>query len=146
MAKLPRTANTEENNAQMGIQLLPEGEYMLMIVKSDMKTTKDGEGKYLQLDMKITDGPYQGRNYVERLNLINENSLAVNIAEQTLNTICESCGLSGVDDSVDLHNIEMRAFMKIRKAKPGSEWGDSNYVSMYRPVVSDQPFSDVDED
>ena len=121
MSLLPSKANTEGNNETQGdFTALPAGEYTAQIVKSDFKDTKAGTGKYLQLQFKIIEGPEgvkaKGRVLFERLNLINPNPIAVEIANKSLNSICVACGKAGVDDSDELHGIPMKITLKVEEA------------------------------
>lgn len=84
---------------------IPAGEYPAVIVDSDMKNTKNGSGKYLELVHQIIDGPYKGKKVWARLNLINSNATAVQIAQQNLAEIQRAIGLvQTISDSQLLHN------------------------------------------
>ena len=143
MATLPQAANTEGNNEQMGFTPLPEDEYQMQIVESFFKDTKDKNGQYLQLNMVVTDGEYENRKYIERLNLVNSNPIAVEIANKTLNSICEACGLRGVEDSEELHNIEFIAVMTIQDSG-NSKYGPQNSIREYKSLDQGSPFMDED--
>lgn len=85
---------------------IPAGDYKAVIVKSEMKPTKDGNGQYLQLGMVITEGPHRDTEFTERLNLVNANPKAVAIAYLALARIADAIGildLNGIDSSA-LHN------------------------------------------
>lgn len=84
---------------------IPSGEYRAMIVDSDMKPTKKGDGQYLELTYQILDGPFAGRHVWTRLNLENPNAKAVEIAQRDLQKIQYACGGIAVSDSAQLHNI-----------------------------------------
>lgn len=82
---------------------LPAGRYTAMIVKSETKSTKAGNGSYLSLEIDIVDGQYKGRKLFENLNLDNPNEQAVNIAKATLANICRAVGVLHPKDSSELH-------------------------------------------
>lgn len=85
---------------------IPSGEYRAMIVDSDMKPTKKGDGQYLELTYQILDGPFAGRHVWTRLNLENPNAKAVEIAQRDLQKIQYAVALGiAVSDSAQLHNI-----------------------------------------
>jgi hypothetical protein len=84
---------------------LPSGLYTAMIVDSDMKSTKKGDGQYLELTYQILEGPFAERNLWVRLNLDNPNAKAVEIAQRDLAKIQFACGGIAVSDSQQLHNI-----------------------------------------
>ena len=62
-------ADVEPNE---GFTPLPAGEYQAIISESEMKPTKDGQGKYLQLKLQILNGQHQNRTLFDRLNLVNK--------------------------------------------------------------------------
>jgi hypothetical protein len=78
---------------------LPAGEYDAIIVESEMKPTKDGTGKYLQLKLQILNGKFQNRTLFDRLNLVNKNDTAVQIAKGTLSAICRAVNVLTPNDS-----------------------------------------------
>lgn len=94
---------------------LPPGEYECMIVKSDTKTTKSGNGSYLELEMHIISGDHTGRRHWERLNLDNPSLQTVKIAEEQLARLCVALGLDEVNDSEELHDKPFVAEFAIDK-------------------------------
>lgn len=110
-------------------EVIPPGDYPVMIVASEMKDTKDGQGKYLWLELDITDGPCAGRKLWDRLNLVNRNAQAVEIAERTLSAICHAVGVLNVSDSEQLHGRAMVAKVKVKPAK--GEYEASNEIAAY---------------
>jgi hypothetical protein len=111
-------------------EVLPPGDYVAMIVNTEMRETKDGSGQYLWIEMDITQGEHQGRKIWDRLNLVNRNAKAVEIAERTLSSICHAVGKLNVQDSEEFHGCTVVAKVKVR---PGQgEYGPSNEVANYR--------------
>jgi hypothetical protein len=94
---------------------LPPGEYEVMIVKSDNRPTKAGNGSYLELEMHIISGEHTGRRHWERLNLDNPNLQTVKIAEEQLARLCVALGLDEVNDSAELHDKPFIAEFAIDK-------------------------------
>lgn len=117
MADLTRTAYKEdEDYGSYGTpDALPIGDYKLMIVDSEMRETKSGTGEYLRLVFEVIEGEHKGRKLFENLNLINENPIAVRIANAELKAISQACGGIVVTDSQQLHNIPMIAKVGQRK-------------------------------
>jgi len=116
---------------------LPAGEYQVHIVESEMKPTKAGNGRYLQLTLEVIDGEFMGRKVWDRLNLENPNQTAVDIAQRTLSQICRSCGEMNVRDSEQLHYRRMTAKLKLRAGT--AEHDPSNDVSRYDAPKAAQP-------
>jgi hypothetical protein len=86
---------------------LPAGQYKVVAIESEMKDTKDGAGKYLQFCFEVVDGQCKGRRIWDRLNLVNRNDQAVDIARRTLSAICHAVGVLQPKDSSQLHNIPL---------------------------------------
>ena len=89
--------------AQQDFGALPTGEYLVQIIDSDMKPTKNNAGHYLELVREVMDGPHKGRKHWERLNLDNPNVQAVEIANRAFASIREATGVANPVDSRDLH-------------------------------------------
>jgi hypothetical protein len=104
-----------------GFELIPSGDYVAVIVNSEMKTTNDGTGEYLKLEINILDGEYKGRKLWENLNLNNKSTQAVEIARGTLSAICRAVGIMRPKDSAELHNLPMRIKIAIKKDKGTGE-------------------------
>lgn len=124
-------ANEVEPNA--GFEPIPAGSYDVIITSSEMKVTKNGQGKYLQIELQILSGPYQNRKLFDRLNLVNSNDTAVKIAKGTLSAICRAVGVMTPKDSAELHNRPLTCGVKVRKDNNGNP---QNEVSAYKPRQS----------
>lgn len=108
---------------------VPNGEYPVVISESEMLQTKNGNGQYLQLVLEIIDGPYKGRKVWDRLNLVNTNTTAVEIAQRALSQICHAVGVLQLQDTVMLHNKPLVARLVVKQS-PG--YDDSNEVKEYK--------------
>ena len=89
---------------QQSFDALPPGRYEAIISESEMKDTKSGTGQYLQLTFDVVGGQYEGRKLWSRLNLVNPNATAVQIAERELSAICHCVGILVPQDSEELHD------------------------------------------
>jgi hypothetical protein len=137
MASLNGTfdANAVEPSAPRDI--IPPGEYLVQIVESEMADTKRGDGQMLKLTMDILEGPHAGRKLWDRLNLVNPNAQAVEIAQRTLSAICHATGRLQVSDSEQLHFIPLVATVKVRPAgmdKSGVQREAQNEIGGYKPA------------
>jgi len=114
---------------------LPAGEYKMVCIESEYKPTKAGNGKYLQLVFEVVDGPHKGRRVWERLNLVNPNQTAVEIARQTLSAICRAVGVLQPRDSAQLHSIPLTVKVKVKEYN-----GDyTNEISGYKKLSGSSP-------
>lgn len=100
---------------------LPPGNYEVMIVASKQVDTKAGTGWYIELEMDVIAGQFQGRKVWDRLNLVNPNQQAVEIAQRTLSSICHAVGVLQPQDTEQLHHKPMMLTMKAKadKQNPG---------------------------
>ena len=131
MARLGETfdATTVEPNKPM--EALPPGRYVVQIVGSEMRPTKDGMGRLLWLELDVLEGEHAGRKLFDRLNLINANPTTVEIAQRTLSAICHATGLMQVDDSEQLHLIPLIADVKVQPPKNGYDASNTlRYLSL----------------
>jgi len=102
MAILDFNADTVEPSS--GFEVIPIGDYKAVVTASEMKDTKKGNGKYLQLTYDILEGKYKGRKLFDRLNLKNSNQKTVEIAQRDLSALCRAVGVMHPHDSGELHN------------------------------------------
>lgn len=134
MALLPGVFVPEEAE-DMQFSVLKGGWYPAEIVKSELKTTRDKDGKYLALQFKIledaNDEKSEGRFVFTNLNIVNKNETAVKIAHSDLKAICAAVGHEGeLEDSVDLHNIPMMINVKVKPET--NDWPAKNEIKGYK--------------
>ena len=142
MARLPGTYNTEGNNETMADRsALPAGDYLVHIVKSQMKETKARNGHYLMLQFVVLEGPYKGKSVFANLNLDNPSAIAVEIATKELNSICQALDLEGVEDSEELHQLPLGITVKVEEAT--SQYPESNSITAY---FNEAEYEPSDED
>lgn len=130
MAQLNFNASTVK--PQDAYDVLPPGWYNVRITESEMRPTKNGQGSYLSLTMTVIDGPMANRKLFDRLNINNPSAKAVEIAYQTLSSICHATGVIQLQDSQQLHGLPMQAKVKIRPAE--GSYQEANEISGYKPV------------
>lgn len=83
--------------------------YDFQISKSEAKQTKDTQGTMLVLTLDCLNPDQAGRKLLIRLNLVNANPQAVEIAYRELSAICHVTGIGMLQDSQQLHNRPFRA-------------------------------------
>ena len=129
MSNLPSAFDANSVEPNDSFDPIPAGKYDVQIIASEMKPTKNGNGQYLQLELEVALGPFAGRRIWDRLNLVNPNQTAVDIANRTLSQICRACGVMNVTDSEELHFKTIGAKVKVRAAT--QEYDASNDISGY---------------
>lgn len=100
---------------QVEFSALPEGVYVVIATASEMKPTKRGDGQLLQFTFEVLDGPCKGRKLWARLNLVNPNQTAVDIAQRELGAICRAVGVLKPSDSAELHNRPLLVTVAVEK-------------------------------
>ena len=120
--------NANEVEPTSSFEPIPAGKYLAAITESEMKPTKTGSGRYLQLTFTIIDGEYKNRVLWARLNLENPNATVVKIARAELSAICHATGVMTPRDSVELHNLPLLIGVKLKKRDDGEL---SNEIKTY---------------
>lgn len=105
MAKLIAPFDATQFNPQQSSGSLPIGKHPVVIDSSEVKANKAGDGGYLQLTLKIIDGPSKGSTGPYRLNLYSASQQAVDIANKQLSAICHVLNVFQFEDSQALHNV-----------------------------------------
>ncbi len=96
---------------------IPPGSYTAMIVASEKKETKAG-GEMFVLEIDIQGGEHDGRKLFERLNIVNSNQKAVDIAFRTLAEIVKAVGKTTIKDTDELHNKRFHIEVRVDPPKP----------------------------
>ena len=130
--KLNKTFKVAEAPESTTFDVLPAGDYVVTVTESEMKPTKKSGGEYLMLTLEVLEGAHKGRRLWSRLNLVNENTTAVEIAERQLADLCRAVGKEEVEDSEDLHDTPVVAVVKVRPAD--REYSESNDVIAFKSV------------
>ncbi|MCD8349999.1 MAG: DUF669 domain-containing protein [Planctomycetaceae bacterium] len=111
-------------------QPVPEGTYIVTIVKSERKKNKSSNGEHLELKFQIQDGPHKGRTVTGRLNLWNENQTAKQIAQGEMSAICRAVGVMQPNDSSDLHNLPLEILVGL--TNPNAQGRMYNEIKGYQ--------------
>lgn len=105
MAQLIQAFNAQQFDPTQGVGGLPIGKHPVVVDSSEVKPNKENNGGYLQLNLKIIDGPQTGTVGAYRLNLYHSNQQTVEIAHRQLSAVCHVTGVFMLQDSAQLHNI-----------------------------------------
>lgn len=121
---------------QQEFDLLPAGKYLAQVIDSEVVPTKAGTGQMLKLTFEIMDGEHANRRLWARLNIANENAQAQQIGLAQLSALCHAVGITKLTDSLELHEKPVLVTVKVRKAKPGDTYGDSNDVTGFAAATA----------
>tara|TARA_R110002074_G_scaffold64641_1_gene154195 strand:+ start:433 stop:900 length:468 start_codon:yes stop_codon:yes gene_type:complete len=108
---------------------LPADWYKVVITDTEEKPTKAMTGSYLQLTIEVIDGQHAGRKVFDRLNLKNPNSVAVEIAQRSLSSICRSINVNDPKDSIELRDKPLMVKLAVKAAD--GQYGASNDIKEY---------------
>lgn len=117
---------------QQEFSAIPEGQYVVIATASEMKPTKSGTGTFLQFTFEVVDGPMKGRKVWSRLNLVNPNATAVDIAKRELGAICRAVGIIKPGDSAELHNKPLLVTVAVEIDDRNRE---NNIIKKYESVT-----------
>jgi hypothetical protein len=136
MVQLPASFNPSAPD-QKGVgdwTPLPVGDYQAHVKNSEMVATKDNPKHFfLKLDWEILAGESAGKILVQRLNLVNSNPSAVEIAQKHLKSICDAMAIAGpIGDSVVLHNKPIVISVYITKAS--ANYSEGNDIKKYETI------------
>jgi len=120
--------NALEIQPQSTYEPIPADWYKCVIANAEEKPNSKKTGAYLELRIEVIDGQYQGRLVFDRLNLINPNSVAVDIARRSLASIAKAISVD-VKDSVELLDKPLMVKLAVRPAENG--YDASNEVKGY---------------
>lgn len=134
MALLPSVFRAQDHDSMDDFTPIPAGEYVTQIVKSEVKDTKNKDGKRLVLQEKILEGDYAGRLVFVGLNIVNKNPIAMEIANKELKSICIACGKGEreIQDSAELHMIPHKITVAIKPAD--QNWPEQNVIKKYESL------------
>lgn len=132
-----------KDEAQSGFKPLPEGKYLLLSETAEVKETKSGNGKYIKIRFKVSDGEGKGRTLFHNFNVEHENKKAQDIGRSQIKGFMVAAGFKdfSLSDVNDLCGYKVEAKVKVEK---NEEYGDQNRITSFStPKVaknSDIPF------
>lgn len=115
-----------------GADPIPNDWYRAMVVESSVKPTKEGTGKYLQLNWQVLDGPYKGSIVFDRFNVQNPSATAQKIAQEALSAVCHATGVLKLSNSKQLHNIPV--MIKVVVKQKDKNYDPQNEVKQYKAI------------
>lgn len=136
MVQLNFNATQVQPNA--ALEAIPSGNYPVMVTNSQKKPTSKGDGAYIEIEMTIQGGEFNGRKVFDRLNIENPNQTAVQIAYATLSAICHVTGRLNITQTEQLHGVP---FIAVVIKKPRNDQPDvmTNEVRGYKDIQGNDP-------
>lgn len=84
--------------------IIPANWYTAQIIRCDLRDLKSGAGQRLVLTYVLTEGPYAQRKVDAGFNVDHPNPKAVEISQKELAKVLRACGLSAIQDTLELHD------------------------------------------
>ena len=99
--------------------LVPAGTYEAVVTASEVKATKSGTGKGLNLTLEIlSDGAAKGRKVWDWINFVHSNPEAERIGKETLAKLCKAVNVSQLTDTVQLHGLPVMITVAVDRNDP----------------------------
>lgn len=131
MAILDFDINSVE--AKKNYDLLPPDWYTAQVIESAVRPLISGNGTGLKLTFEVLSDGYRNRRLWITLSLQHNNADAERISRKLLRQLCDSLGLSSLQDSNTLHFKPVQVSVKIRKDDTGC-FQDENKIVGFKPI------------
>lgn len=97
------------------------GKYTVEVSSADVKTTKSGDGHYVQVEFTAMNGAMEKRKHWERYNISNPNQTAEEIAKRNFAALCLAVGVPQLDDTDQLIGRQCVVETGVRKKSNADE-------------------------
>ena len=114
---------------------LPNGWYTAKVTDAQLKDTRAGTGRYINVRYDIMGPTHQGRVVFGMLNIQNQNDVAERIGVQQLGSLLRSIGVEDFSDTDQLIGGECQIRLATEKS---AEYGDKNKVTAWK-AMGDSP-------
>jgi len=126
MKKINYTAN--ENDLYENFNyVLPEGEYEVKIIDTDIYENKNKNGDILKIVYQILIKPFTGRKIFDFIVISHPNEMAVRIGRQKLNTLCKLASIGQLKETPQLHGTIIKLFLGIKELNGEKQ----NFIKKY---------------
>ena len=100
--------NTDSVEPSQDFDLLPAGQYMAVVSKSEVKTNSKGDGQYIKAELSIIDGPFKNRKVWHNLSFTLSDPAKEMNARRNLKKFTDALGVRGVVESTEqLHDLPL---------------------------------------
>lgn len=110
--------------------LMPTGWYPARIVRSELRDLKSGEGQRLVITYVVDSGPYAKRRIDIGFNVSHPNPQAVEISQRELAKVLRACGLSQINDTLELHDRPHQIHIGVEMYKDREQ----NRINDWKPL------------
>ena len=141
MVALPQMINVDDYPETKGMVHIPDGDYKMMVVSSELKETSSRMGQLIEMTFVVVEGQYQGTELIERFNIVNANEQAVLIAFKQLASLGRAVGVQHISDTNMLHNKHLICTTKTEKSNDWTndkgeliEGKEKSAIAKYKPL------------
>lgn len=96
-------------------EVIPPGEYPVIIDKADGRPTKNGNGFGVNLEMSILDGQYKYRKLFMFINLSSHSQKAEEIGQKEFSALGRAIGLSAITNTNQIVQQTVIAHVKVKE-------------------------------
>lgn len=114
-----------------GFDPIPPGWYNVKIATADLKDTKAGNGKYINVRYDILGPTYEGRVVFGMITVKNPSEKAEEIGRQNLGDLMRAIGLAKVRDTDQLIGGQCQIKVATRKSE---EYGEQNEIKGWKAL------------
>jgi len=132
MPDLGQTIDKSEHDDPVSFEIIPPGEYVAMIVDSDIEPNKAATGHFVKLEYEIIEGEHKGRKLWGRYNFDNPNEKAVEIAKRELAAIGAAVAKPIWRATEELHDKPLVVTVKVDTRD--KDRGPQNEIKGWKPT------------
>lgn len=120
------------NVRESSFDLIPAGNYNVVLDTAQIKETKDGTGEYINCKFVIVGGDHDDRILFHMFNIKNKNAQATEIGLSQLKSFMKCAGAKDFNiKSVSV--LEGMQALAVVKTKTDS-YGEKNVISYFKPI------------
>ena len=111
--------NSDEVEDAPEYEQLPAGRYTMVVTDTDLLLTNKAKeandpklGQYIRVKFQVVSGQFQNRVVFLNFNMVNPTAKAVEIGHQQFRNLLESCGITKITDTSEIHQKVVVADLK----------------------------------
>ena len=113
-------------------ELLPPGDYTVMVAHASEETTRNGDGKYVGIELEVVGGVEGGRKLFSNFNIVNPSPKAVEIGRSDFAKFLRACGKPVINTPEEVQGSTLKVTVGVKKRKDNGE--NQNVVKKYTAV------------
>ncbi len=118
----------KKNDGAPTRSLLPDGKYVVQVIKSEIKSTKAGDGSYINMTLKVLKGDKAGKMLWKMITLSNPSAQAEEIGQKQIYILNRICGLKRLEDTEQYHGVPMMVEVYTKKSEG---YPDKNEIASF---------------